>query len=287
MRGNIFPRMVTGISHSIQASLARLLKPLVRLLLRYGVSYGVFADIAKRIYVEVAMEEFRIPGRKPTLSRASVITGLTRKEVQRVTRLAPLSDAAIQERYNRAVRVVTGWSRDPAFLDAEGSPRALPLEGAVGSFEALVRAYSGDMPMRPVLDELLRVGALQRLDDGRVQLRGSVYVPEGDLENKITILGTDVADLIGTIDHNLSHSGRDSRFQLKVAYDNLPAGALVDFRDSSSQRAFRLLKTMDAELSQLDRDANPQAVGTGRVRAGVSIYYFEEDLAAAPAAGEG
>jgi hypothetical protein len=278
--------MANGIGHSIQASVARLLKPLVRLLLRYGVPYGVFADIAKRIYVEVAMEDFTIPGRKPTQSRASVITGLTRKEVMRVTKLPPISDEEIRDRYNRAVRVISGWARDPAFRDADGRPRALPLEGERGSFTALVRAYSGDMPVRSVLDELLRVGAAERGDDGLVHLLGPAYVPGGDLEDKIGILGTDVGDLIQTIDHNLGHTGADSRFQLKVAYDNLPVEALPGFRDSSAKRAFGFLKELDAELAGMDRDTNPAAQGSGRMRAGLAIYYFEDDLTAGePAAG--
>ena len=69
------------------AAVARLLKPLVRVLLRNGVSYGTFADIAKRQFVEVARNEFSIQGRKQSLSRVSVITGLTRKEVARVSGL--------------------------------------------------------------------------------------------------------------------------------------------------------------------------------------------------------
>lgn len=279
--------MATGINHTIQASIARLLKPLVRLLLRYGVPYGVFADIAKRIYVEVAMEDFTIPGRKPTQSRASVITGLTRKEVMRVSKLPPVSDQEIHDRYNRAVRVISGWSRDPAYLDASGRPRALPLEGEQGSFTALVRAYSGDMPVRSVLDELVRVGAVERENGGLIHLRGPAYVPEGDLENKIGILGTDVGDLIKTIDHNLTHSGPDSRLQLKVAYDNVPVGTLDRFRDSSAKRAFGFLKELDSELSQLDRDTNPSVQGEGRMRAGLAIYYFEDELSAGePAEGD-
>ena len=43
--------------------------------------------------MEVALEEFGIPGRKQTNSRVSVLTGLYRKEVLRVTRLERPDDA--------------------------------------------------------------------------------------------------------------------------------------------------------------------------------------------------
>jgi len=53
--------METKIAKAISAAVTNLLRPLVRLLLRNGIPYRTFSDIAKRVYVEVATEEFRIP----------------------------------------------------------------------------------------------------------------------------------------------------------------------------------------------------------------------------------
>lgn len=276
--------MAIGTNKTILAAVIRLLKPLVRLLLRQGVSYGVFADIAKQIYVDTAMEEFSIPGRKPTVSRASVITGLSRKEVARVTRLPEIEDREIQDRYNRAVRVVSGWMRDGDYTDSQGQPKNLPMEGEGATFAQLTRKYSGDMPSRAILDELIHGGAVERLENGEVRLIGPVFGPAGGMDEKIAILGTDVRDLINTIDHNINHSGSESRFQLKAAYDNIPREAILTFRAGFPEKGFALLNAMDHELASLDRDTNPASQGTGRIRAGVAVYYFEEDLT--PAGGE-
>src|SRR3972149_9569723 len=99
------------ISRALSAAVTTLLRPLVRLLLRNGASYGTFSDLAKRVYVDVATEEFGIPGRKQSKSRVSILTGLSRKEVLRVKRLPPTDDLGAGERYNRAARVVAGWGR--------------------------------------------------------------------------------------------------------------------------------------------------------------------------------
>ncbi|MCZ6729610.1 MAG: DUF6502 family protein [SAR324 cluster bacterium] len=270
--------MDSAISDAVQSCVARLLTPLVRVLLRYGIPFGVFMDVAKRIYVDAAMEEFAIPGRKSSISRASVITGLSRKEISRVKRLPSLAEDRLQDSYNRATRVISGWVRDPAFADARGEPAALPLEGAENSFSRLVRIYSGDVPARAILDELLRVGAVERLESGEIRLRSRAYIPSEGEEEKISILGNDVADLISTIDHNLQSPESDSLFQLKVSYDNLPREPLKEFRSLSSNQALELLERFDKELSSLDRDVNPASEGTGRVRAGISIYYFEEEI---------
>ena len=58
----------------LTAAVARILKPLVHILLRNGISCGTFADIAKRQFVDVAQNEFSIQGRKESVSRVSVIT---------------------------------------------------------------------------------------------------------------------------------------------------------------------------------------------------------------------
>ena len=41
-----------------RAAVGRLLRPLVRVLLRNGMPFGAFADLAKQVYVDVAIKEF-------------------------------------------------------------------------------------------------------------------------------------------------------------------------------------------------------------------------------------
>lgn len=188
------------------------------------------ADLAKQVYVDVARTEFGIDGKKQTVSRISILTGLTRKEVQRLLQEPPEPDARITEEYNRAARVMTGWVRDPDFGDGKGHPIPLKMEGKRASFSALVRRYSGDIPVRAVLDELLRVGAVKRLQDGRIGLPARGFISQKGLTHKVTILGSDTADLVETIEHNLYKSPTRPRFQRKVMYDNVPAEAAKEFR---------------------------------------------------------
>lgn len=270
--------MKTQMSDALSAALGKLLRPLVRLLLRNHISFGVFSDLAKRAYVEVAMEEFGLPGRKQSVSRVSILTGLSRKEVGRVRRLPNPSDEEAVGRYNRAARVVTGWVRDEAFSDGQGNPAVLSVDGSGPTFVALVRRFSGDVPVRAVLDELLRNGLVERLADGKVRLLARAYVPRTEEMEKLSILGTDVSDLIRTIDHNLRANGAEAFFQRKVAYDNLPEGVLPQLRELAHERAQALLEEIDRWLSQRDRDVNPSTRGTGRKRGGIGIYYFEEDF---------
>ncbi len=269
--------MTTSRNETLFSVVVKILRPLVRILLRNGVPYGTFADLAKHIYVDLATKEFGISGRKQSVSRVSIITGLSRKEVSRVQEIPDPKDTEASERYNRAARVISGWARDSRFSGKTGQPADLPLEGSGATFAELVRAFSGDVPSRAILDELLRVGAVESLADGRVRLLTHAYVPRTEEAGKLDILGTDVRDLIRTIDHNLSADTGKTFFQRKVSYDNLPKEILSEFQHLANPRAQGLLEELDRWLSRHDRDTNPSVSGTGKIRAGLGIYYFEEE----------
>ncbi len=276
MRGKMSPTTDTAVAGALGAAVRRLLTPLVRILLRYGIPYGVFADLAKTVYVDVAGNDFTIDGRKQTISRVSILTGISRKEVRRVKALDAPDDAGAVERYNRAARVISGWVRDPRFSD-RGRPAALPLESGPSSFSELVREFSGDVPPRAVLDELERVGAVRRLHDGRIRLTTRAYVPTHGKIDKIGILGIDVADLIACIDHNLQAEPQDTFFQRKVSYDNLPSESTAEIRAKANKLAQKTLERLDDLMSRHDRDTNSDGAGTGRKRVSLGIYYYEDD----------
>jgi hypothetical protein len=262
----------------LPAAIRKLLVPLIRILLRNGMSANSFYDLLKQAYVRVAKDEFGTGGKKATISRIAILTGLTRKEVQAILELPSGPEDRYEEEYNRAARVVTGWLRDPHFGDGRGHPSPLRMEGQRTSFSTLVKRYSGDIPVRAMLDELVRVGAVKRLKDGRVGLVGRGYIPQKGMDEKLTILGSDTADLIATIDHNLYGNPSKPRIQRKVMYDNVPLMAAQAFQAVAEARAQEMLEALDRWLSHRDRDVNPTTKGTGRARVGLGVYHFEERL---------
>lgn len=270
--------MGSNIKQALFGAILKLLRPLVRILLRNGVPFRGFAELAKWVYVDVAKREFGIEGRKQSDSRVSIITGLTRKDVRRLGETAELDNAEMLDRYNRAARVISGWVRDPEFVDRSGNPLDLAIDAGEVRFSMLVRKYSGDIPARAVLDELLNVGAVRVIEGGRVRLESRAYIPGGGEADKLAIMGTDVADLISTIDHNIEGKGEDPFFQRKVSYDNVTTEAVDEFRKMSAGYAQEYLELLDRWLSRHDRDTNTKVKGTGRKRLGLGIYYFEEHL---------
>ena len=90
-----------------------LLRPLVRILLPSNIPHRTFAELAKLVYLEVATAKFRITGKKQTVSRIAIRTGLTRKEVHRLLAHPLDAESVVEEGYHRASRVITDcWVRD-------------------------------------------------------------------------------------------------------------------------------------------------------------------------------
>ena len=71
---------------------------------------------------------------------------------------------------------------------------------------------------------------------------------------------------------------KESRLQLTVSYENLPKEIIPQFKKLSEKESYTLLAMLDKWLAEYDRETNPDVEGTGHYRAGIGIYYFEEDL---------
>ena len=182
----------------------RVLRPLARILLRNGMSCLEFEEISRWVFVDVSMREseFALPNRnRPFKSRAAILTGLSRKEVMRLADLPPPEQRGAIPSRNRAIRVVAGWMTHNDYVDDDGQPRELAINKGQHSFADLVRLYSGDVPHRAILDELLQNGLLEKLSNDKLRL-----VPgDGDqtqLDAELERAGACLEGLLDTLDHN-------------------------------------------------------------------------------------
>ena len=275
-RGNRFNIMTVQIEKELNAALRKILRPLAKILLRNGIAYGSFSEIARRVFVEVAFEDFTLPGKKQTVSRVSALTGLTRKEVSRIRDTEPDDDSEASQRYNRAIRVISGWLNDPKYSDESGAPLTLSIDSDEPSFASLVKSYSGDIPTKAMLNVLVASGSVEKNDDGMLCLVKSAYIPSGDPADKINILGTDVQELIATIDHNLTSPTENHRFQRKVSYANIRPEAVQEFRYLSKIKSQSLLEEFDKFLYNERVSINDPTPNEKGKYLSVGIYFYEE-----------
>jgi hypothetical protein len=255
----------------LTAAIGQILRPLARILLRNGIACGSFEEMVRKAYVDEAFAQARRNNTKPTISSVSAETGLSRKEVKRLHETELGDSQNTEQKYNRAIRVISGWLNDPRFAYEEGNPKALSLDSAESSFADLVKHYSGDIPTKAML-KLLEASNCVEVKDGLVHLVRNAYVPGSDPEEIIRILGNDTSELINTIDHNLTADEESKWFQRKVSNHRISTDKLTKFRKYSRKRSQSLLEELDSWLSQnaADDDNDSQYVSLG-------IYYNEQE----------
>jgi hypothetical protein len=194
--------MADAVRSSAIRACNAVLPPLVGLLLRLGLGAGEFAAIARRIFVDAAARHLAEAGRKATHSQIAIITGLTRADVKRILETPAGTIISRPWEQHRASRVLRGWMTDAEFLSSDGQPRELPLRARRKSFATLTKRYSGDIPPRAMLNELVSMGAVEQRRNGLVRLVGNAtrYAPK---TRDIVEMGTNVRELMETLTTNL------------------------------------------------------------------------------------
>ena len=255
----------------LTAAVRQILRPLVRILLRNGIACGSFEEMVRKAYVDEAFAQARRINTKATVSSVSAETGLSRKEVKRLQETDLSDSTSTEQKYNRAIRVISGWLNDPRFAYEEGNPRALSMDSSDHSFARLVKQYSGDVTTKAML-KLLESSNCVEVKDGQVHLVRNAYVPGSDPEEIIRILGKDTSELINTIDHNLTADEKSRWFQRKVSNPQVRTEDLEAFKEYSRKRSQALLEEMDTWLSQNEADGSSDSHYVS-----LSIYYYEQE----------
>ena len=258
----------------------KVLRPMARLLMRHGVSYKTFADVARHVFVDVAEDDFALSGRKPSNARTAVLTGINRKDIAKLKgRPHPLSQAG-SESPNPAARIITAWLNDALFHDEAGNPKALLVEDQPlhpDSFTSLAKEYSSDVPVRALIDELLRIAAIERNGD-LVTLVAHAYVPIADVEENLRIFGTAAADLLNTMDHNIGRETAGPFLQRTVSYNNVSPQDLEEIRRRCREEGEILLLKVNDWLSEYEQKQGSQPSTEHPFRTGLGVYYIEEEI---------
>jgi hypothetical protein len=268
--------MSDSVKKPLLMACRHLLHPLVRILLRHGVSFGEFSDAVRGAYIDIAGAELIPPGRPHTDARLGILTGISKEEVHRVRTLDEQDDSEVG--LNRIGRVLQGWSQDPEYLGPYGLPLEIPLEGEGISFEQLVRTYASDVTPRALLDELLRVKTVLETDDGYVRLLNRTYLPSPLDPVGLERLGNVVNYFIDTVDFNLQKKkqgeGRFERYAMTM--EGLSPSKFQAFDELIREKGQELLEILDDWLGQNEIKGGHRLPTTESIRTGVGIFHFVE-----------
>lgn len=259
-----------GPPPQVVAAIRRVLRPVVRVLIHFGITFPTLANLLKGLYVEVAERDFALPDRPMTDSRVTLLTGVHRKDVSRLRETdgnAPETAAAP----SLAAQVLARWLGDVPFRGEDGSARPLPRSGDVASFETLAAGISKDIRPRALLDELLRAGLVIERADGLLELTDRADLPRGDLDKLAHYYGRNLSDHAAAAGHNLS-GGTPAFLERAMFHDGLSPGSVDLLRKETERLGMDMLVSLNRLASELSvRDAQGEAPG---LRYTVGLYTF-------------
>lgn len=261
---------------SVLNLLTHVLRPLLRISLRHGVTVQDLEETVRWLAVDITMseKEFGLAAQRQTKSRVSVLTGLSRKEVHRLSdRPAPHEDADFTYTH-RLGDIIAGWTQDPDFSAAPDKPKKLTLKSKDRGFQQLVRRYGADVPYRAVLDELERCGLVELDEENRVKLLKTSYKPSSGSTEELTVVRVCSGDLLNTIEHNFRAEQESDRLYQRQVYCYIPQSKVPTARQFIRSRAERLEREVDQYLYELEREGHANI--EPRHRTGIGLYAYED-----------
>ena len=252
------------------------MRPVVRILLRYGIGYREFVEVTKTAFVDVASSDFGLRGRPTNISRVAVMTGLTRKEVKRLRDKIASGDNSITVKTTPLADVLHHWHAQAEYMDPDGTPRKLPFSGETGSFTSLVKTYGGDVPAGAMRTEMKRVGVVTEDEDGNLQVVNRTFRPESEHEGLIAVLVHGAYALLSNIAHNTDPDRADGTWTNRFAYTQaLRREGTGQLRRITKDRIAEFAESVDdifiayEALHDDDPDDEKDAIAVG-------VFYFEE-----------
>lgn len=264
---------------ALVSALRRVLRPLVRLMLARGVTFPFLAELLKGLFVDVAEREFALAGKPQTASRLSLLSGVHRKDVQRLRRGAAAPGAEpMPAAISLGAQLVAAWLATPRYCDRRGRPRPLARSASTGgdeSFESLVARVSKDIRARAVLDEWLRLGIVRLDRKDRVCLNAEAFVPVRGFEEKAFYFGQNCHDHAAAAVANLLEAGPPF-LERSVHYDALSAASAGTLAKLSARAGMAALKDINREAMRLERgDARHPGA---RHRINFGVYFYMEPM---------
>jgi hypothetical protein len=253
------------------------MRPIVRILLRYGIGYREFVEVTKTAYVDVASSDFGIRGRPTNISRVAVMTGLTRKEVKRLRDRIASGESRIAVKTTPLADVLHHWHAQEEFTDKAGRPIALPFSGDGASFSELVRRFGGDVPAGAMRTELKRVGAVTENDDGVLVVSSRAFEPASKHQKLLTLLIHGAYPMLSNIEYNTSERSELETWAHRIAFTQaVRREDSAQLRRITKDRIVEFAESVDdifiAYEALHESDTKPRSEDA----IAVGIFYFEE-----------
>ncbi len=229
----------------VTIAVVRVLRPMIRLLLHFGISFKDFTEIIKRVFLEESRILLLGENAEVTSSALSIVSGIHRKETSPFLK-NPISDSEFAESLSRgsgALAVVSEWISNPDYLNSDNKPQPLLYSHSdknTKSFTALSERIMKDVRAKTILDELIRLDLVQ-YDVDTVTLKQDAFVPQKDLNEKLDFFAKNLSEHMQAAATNV-RSKKPPYFERSAFHDGLSEEDIKQIDSHVRQKGMDLLK---------------------------------------------
>lgn len=258
-------------------ALKRVVDPLIDLMFDTGITVQEFSRLVRDRAVRSAASRIARESGRNSNSRVAIITGLARAEVARILESDEPSFSSGGGQHP-VRRVLSAWHDNQRFLAANGDPAILPIFGRRKSFEQLVAAHSGGIPVRAMLDQLMQINAVEILSGQRVRVKSRVPIFKGMTCSAIANIGERTGDLLRTLNNNL-RTASTPLFEGTAFIGDVDSGAVPLVRRQMAEQGSAFIDGATSLFSRSRNKRQRSRKEASQWRIGVTVYYFEDQNA--------
>lgn len=275
--------MPDNVKTVLSVSLRRLLRPLVKIMLREGLTYSNFATIAQMAFVESAAKDFVGKGMKSTATSVCALTGMPLEQLKAVMLDQEQYEASeVLEAANPFARVLHGWHNDRDYVGPYGFPVDLHFDTGKLNFTVLATRHAAGVSPETILQELLRVGAITEVGSNIWKPLKQEYIEPSLSPVNLGRMASLVESLLSTLENNTSRSrvGTDL-FERTVNVDTpLTSDQLLALQLYMKTVGAQFLHRVDAFAAvDLQENVTVKPGEVTDIRAGLQCYLFVEPVA--------
>ena len=267
--------MDESTKRGLLAAYGRLLRPLVRILIRNGVIYSEFAEVAKETFVRVAMEGTSSESlNEDSITSQAALEGISDAEQTKIMSAIRSSKPAEVSQSDLIVAVLATWHSNSMFTGPYGLPLELQLEDKSGiDFSNLVKITSPESDPKYFLSALIESKTVEETRPGWYRAKKRTYIPGANAPDFIEHLSSAIEDLANTLDHNHAESNiKNKMFQREVyTEEGIKESDIAAFANFAGQKGQTLIAEVDNWLEQLEK---PTDSSEKKIRTGMSIFHY-------------
>ena len=272
-------------------AITNVMRPLVKFLIARGVTFPMFADILKHIYVEVAAKDYKLsPGKDVTDSRITLLTKVHRKDVRRIrTEQAgfdvPQEGVEVSsKKASLGAQIVAKWLADGYYIDENGEPLMLyklaSKANGAANFEHLVESINIDIRPRVALDDMIAQKMVVEHSDDRISLNKTAFIPEENFEELMGHFDRNLHDHMAAAVHNIAKKEGDKGkkfLERSVYYKGLTPASIEMLEKLVEEKGMENLITINKAAYDCAEDDETKSQSEQRMTFGIYFYAEKDD----------